>query len=166
MIQDKKKVAYFAGLSAFIGVFENLIPMPMPFLKLGLSNIPVCMGFTIFNFVECFYIVVFKVFFTHLFKGTLFSYPFLIGFSGNLCFIILTFPIYRLLQKHISFISVSIIGAFSHNLGQLLAASLFIPGTPLFYYGIILLSSGVIIGFVNGTFCNIIYNKIFLRYFI
>jgi len=35
MKERKQKVAYFAGLSAFIGVIESLIPLPIPFLRIG-----------------------------------------------------------------------------------------------------------------------------------
>ncbi|MCK4796659.1 MAG: Gx transporter family protein [Spirochaetes bacterium] len=165
MNNKTQKIAYFAGLSAFIGVFENFIPVPIPFLRLGLSNIPVCLSFTIFNFFECLFIVLFKVVFTHLFRGTLFSYPFLIGLCGNLVFILIGYPFYQLLKKHISFISLGIVGAFSHNFGQILAASLFIPVKPLFYFGILLITIGIFLGFINGIICNIIHNKIFVRYF-
>ena len=165
-MNNKEKIAYFAGLSAFIGVFENFIPLPVPFLRLGLSNIPVCFSFTIFSFFECLFIILFKVIFTHLFKGTLFSYPFLIGVCGNLFFIIIGYPFYQLLKKYISFVSLSMVGAFSHNLGQILAASLFIPAKPLFYFGLLLITIGIILGFINGVICNIINNKIFVRFFI
>ena len=166
MNNKKNKIAFFAGLSAFIGVCENFIPIPLPFLRLGLSNIPVCFSFTLFNFFECLFIVVFKTVLIHFFKGTLFSYVFLIGFSGNLLFLLIGYPFYYFFKKYISFVSLSIIGAFSHNLGQIITASLFIPSEPLFYYGIILISIGIVLGFINGIICNIINNKIFIRYFI
>lgn len=165
MIDRKRKISYFAGLSAFIGVFENFIPLPIPFLRLGFSNIPVCFSFTLFNFWECAFIILFKVIFTHLFKGSLFSYPFLIGLCGNILFLFIGYPFYQLFKKYISFISLSIVGAFAHNLGQILAASFFIPPKPLVYFGIILISVGIILGFINGYICNIINNRIFVRYF-
>lgn len=165
MNDRKRKVAYFAGLSAFVGVFENFIPLPVPFLRIGLSNIPVCFSFTMFNFWECLFIVLFKVTFAHLFRGTLFSYPFLIGLCGNLFFLLIGYPFYHLLKNYISFISLSIVGAFSHNVGQILAATLFIPPKPLLYFSVILISLGIILGFINGIICNIINNRVFVRYF-
>lgn len=166
MNDEKRKIAYFAGLSAFIGVIENFIPLPIPFLRLGLSNIPVCFSFTLFNFFECLFIVLFKVIFSHLFKGTVFSYVFLIALSGNLLFILICYPFYQLFKKNISFISLSVVGAFAHNFGQIIVASFFIPQTPLFYFGLLLVSIGIILGFVNGIICNIINNKVFIKYFV
>lgn len=166
MNDKKNKIAFFAGLSAFIGVCENFIPVPIPFFRLGFSNIPVCFSFTLFNFFECFFIVIFKTIVVHLFKGTLFSYIFLVGLSGNLLFLLIGYPFYYYFKKYISFISLSIIGATSHNIGQILVASFFIPREPLFYFGIILISIGIILGFINGIICNIINNKIFIRHFL
>lgn len=166
MINKEQKIAYFAGLSAFIGIIENFIPLPIPFLRLGFSNIPVCFSFSLFNFFDCLFIVLFKVIITHLFKGTLFSYIFLISISGNLLFLTIGYPFYNLLKKQISYVSLSLISAVSHNAGQILMAGFFIPSKPLFYISIILLIIGVIFGFINGLICNIINNKIFIRFFL
>jgi heptaprenyl diphosphate synthase len=165
MKNNNQRVAYFAGLSAFIGVIENFIPLPIPFVRLGLSNIPIVLGFTIFNFRESFFIVIFKVVFSHLFRGTLFSYPFIIGLSGNLFFIFLTYPVYHFLKKYISFVSLNVIGAFFHNFGQLMVAYLFVlvPLNVLMLFGLILLAFGLVLGFINGIICNAVYDKIFLR---
>jgi heptaprenyl diphosphate synthase len=157
------KVAFFAGLAAFLGVAENFIPMPVPFLKLGLSNIPVCLGFTVFTFRESLFIVLFKVVVSHLFKGTLFSYLFLIGLSGNILFLLIGFPFYHLFKKHISFVSLSLISAISHNAGQILMAYFFVPAKPLYFIALLFLILGVVFGFVNGVICNIMYSKIFER---
>jgi heptaprenyl diphosphate synthase len=155
----KEKIAYFAGLSAFIGIFENFIPVPIPILRLGLSNIPVCLGFTIFNFKEIFFIVMFKTVFSHLFRGTLFSYPFLIGLSGSIFFMIFTYPFYKLLNKYSSFVSVSVIGSFSHNVGQILVSMIILPISSILYFGFILFSVGTVTGIINGFITNCIHNK-------
>jgi len=161
----KEKIAYFAALSSFIGLFENMIPTPIPIFRIGLSNIPVCLGFTIFNFYESFFIVMFKTVFSHLFRGTLFSYPFLIGLTGSLFFILFAYPFYKISHKYTSFVSLSLFGAFFHNMGQILTAFLFIPPKAIFYFGIILITIGSIFSFINGIICNIIYNRIFRRFF-
>ena len=155
----KEKTAYFAALSAFIGIFENFIPLPVPILRLGISNIPVILGFELFNFKELIFIILFKTVFSHLFRGTLFSYPFLIGLSGSIMFIITTYPFYLLLKNKTSFISIGIIGSFFHNTGQLIVSMLFLPYSSIVYFGIILYSLGFITGVINGIITNCIYNK-------
>ncbi|MBN2546801.1 MAG: Gx transporter family protein [Spirochaetes bacterium] len=160
--KQSKNIAFFAGLSAFIAVFESLI-LPFPFFRLGISNIPICICFDLFNFWECLFVVLFKVFFSHLFRGTFFSYPFIIALAGNLTFLVIGFSFYKLFRKFTSFVSLSIIGAFSHNLGQIMVASLFIPSKALYFLAVILIFIGIILGFINGVFCNIIYNKFIMR---
>ncbi len=159
------RLAFFAGLSAFIGVFENFIPMPVPFLRLGLSNVPVLFCFDMFGYFECIYVVLFKLVFSHLFRGTLFSYVFFIALSGNLCFILLSYPVFHLIKNHTSFVGISIIGSFFHNAGQLAAALLFIPARVIYFISFIIIFAGFIFGFINGVICNIINNKIFIKYF-
>mgnify|MGYP001381297783 CR=1 FL=1 len=165
MIKDKKLVAFFAGFSAFIAVFENFIPLPFPFLRLGFSNIPIMLGLNIFNFFEFSFIVLFKTVFSHLFRGTLFSVHFLIGISGAILFIIFLYPTYKLFKNYISFISAGILGAFFHNTGQILVALLFIPLKPVLFFGNILIIFGTIFGLITGIICNILYNKNILRIF-
>lgn len=163
---NKEKLALFAAVSAFIGIFENFIPIPIIFLRVGLANIPVCLGFPLFNYKEIIFIIFFKVIITHLFRGTFFSYPFLIALTGNVFFIIGCYPFYLLLKKKlISFVSLSLAGALFHNIGQICVAFLFLPSSAVFYFGIFLISFGAVFGFINGIFCNIIYNKIVVRFF-
>lgn len=162
MIERKKNVAFFAGLSAFIAVAESLI-IPIPFFRLGISNIPVCIAFEFFNFFEVSFIVFFKLIFSHLFRGTIFSYPFLIGLAGNTFFLLVGYLFYAVFKKLISFISISMIGAISHSIGQLLMATLFIPIKVVYYLAIPFIFVSLVLGFINGIICNISYNKLFVR---
>lgn len=161
--QDKRKnIAFFAGLSAFIAVIESLI-IPLPFFRLGISNIPICIAFEFFNFHEVAFIIFFKLIFSHLFRGTLFSYPFLIGLSGNLLFLICGTLFYKIFKRLISFVSLSIIGALSHSTGQLLMALLFIPVKVVKFLALPFIFVSLVLGFINGIICNISYNKFFIR---
>lgn len=163
MTNKNNQVALFAGLSSFLAVFENFIPMPIPFLRIGISNIPVSLGFTLFNFKDLLFIVLFKAVFSHLFRGTLFSYVFLIALSGNLLFIFISFPFYLIFRNYISFISLGLIGSLSHNLGQILVSFIFLPVKSALLIGYFIVSIGLIFGFANGFICNIVYRKFFTR---
>lgn len=164
-MKNNEKVALFAGLSAFIAVFENFIPTPIPILRLGFSNIPICLGFTIFKFREIFFIAIFKTLFSHLFRGTLFGYPFLVGFVGTLFFTFFLFPFYKIFKDKISFVGLNVVGAFLHNLGQIVCSFIFLPYKVVLLFGIILLIVGTITGVINGLISNKIYNKVFVRVF-
>lgn len=159
----KNKVAYFAAVSAFLGVFESFIPSPVPFFRIGLSNIPVMLALEFFSFPEVAFIVFFKVFMSHLFRGTFLSVPFFIGLSGNVVYLLFCFPFYRLCKKFISFISVSVISALIHNMAQMLVSLFFIPGKVVSVIGIFLVIMGLITGVLTGLVANLFYNKYLLN---
>jgi heptaprenyl diphosphate synthase len=83
----------------------------------------------------------------------------LIGLLGSLFFLAFTYPCYKILDRHVSFISISLIGSFFHNTGQLAASLLFLPSSSIFFFGLILYSIGIVTGFINGLITNYIYNK-------
>ncbi|HBD96151.1 MAG: hypothetical protein A2015_07460 [Spirochaetes bacterium GWF1_31_7] len=157
--ENKYLVPFFAAISAFLSVSESLIPTPVPFIKLGISNIPICIGITLFSTKDILFITIFKVLISSIVRGTIFSFPFVVSLAGNSIFLLLTIPFYKLFRTKISLISISIIGAFSHNIGQLLAALLFIPIQTIQLIAIILLPIGLVTGVITGILSNSIYNN-------
>jgi len=101
----------------------------------------------------------FKVVISSIVRGTIFSFPFIVSLAGNSIFLLLTIPFYKIFRTKISLISISIIGAFSHNIGQLLAALLFIPLQTIQFIAIILLPIGLVTGVITGVLSNSIYNN-------
>lgn len=158
-IGKNELIAALAGVSGFIAVIENLLPIPVPFVKFGLSNIPVCLGFPFLKWKELLFLVFFKLIVSHIFKGTLFSFPFIIALLGNLLFLFFTLPFFFIFCKRISFLSVSVLGALTHNYGQMIAALLFLPVSSVFIIGLIMLPVGIITGTINGILCNWIYRR-------
>lgn len=178
MKSQEDKAAFFAALAAFTGIFESFIPMPVPFLRLGLANIPVSMGFALFSFRQMAYIMGFKVVMIHLFRGSLFSYPFLLALTGNLLVLLGISLFYRIFalpsgdplqikdqREKFSFVSVNVLAAFLHNLGQIMVSFLFLPFKAIVYYGVILLFLGTLFGLINGLICNRLYNRVIIRIF-
>lgn len=156
-LQNNKNLPFFAALSAFLSLVESLIILPLPFFKLGIANIPITIGFAFFNIKEIIYITVFKIIISHLLRGTLFGYPVIVAICGNIIFLAMAIPLFHLLKKHASFISISLIGAIAHTLGQVAGAALFIPVRSLIYPALLALIIGFITGIINGVICNKIY---------
>ena len=63
-IKEKDFTASLAAMSAFLGIFESFIPSPVPFLRLGLANIPVCLSLPFLPIKNILFIVCFKLLFT------------------------------------------------------------------------------------------------------
>ena len=159
-IKEKDFTASLAAMSAFLGIFESFIPSPVPFLRLGLANIPVCLSLPFLPIKNILFIVCFKLLFTHLFRGTFLSFPFFAALGGSILFLVITLPFFILLHKKVSFISVSLLGAIGHNIGQLIAALFFIPFNVLSVIAMIMLPLGMIAGIINGIICNYLYKRL------
>lgn len=160
---NRNNVAFIAALSAFLGFAENFIILPIPFFKLGIANIPICLAIPHFKFTELFLITLFKVIISHLYRGTIFSLPFIIGFTGNITFIVTTWIIYKIFNRYISFVTLSIIGAISHNAGQIIGAYFLMPHNVVLMISIFLVTTGIFTGFINGIICNNINVSIMKR---
>ena len=73
-INEKDLTTSLAAMSAFLSIFESLIPTPVPFLRLGLANIPICLALPFVQLKNIFFIVVFiKCFVPCFFYQKMFS---------------------------------------------------------------------------------------------
>ena len=156
---SKQQAAFFAAAAAFIAVIENWIVIPVPFFRLGLSNIPVMLALEYFSFPYIAFIVMFKVVMAHLFRGTLLSIPFFIGLSGNVMYLLVCYPFWKIFRRHISFISVSVLSALAHNTAQILTALIFLPFATVRMIGSLLMPLGCVSGIITGVIANRVYNK-------
>lgn len=150
-----KRIAYCAMLIALAMIFgyvEALIPLSfsIPGIKLGLANLVIV--------VALYMIPANQVFFVQLARIVLVSFLFgnmsmmLYSLSGG----ILSFFVMCLLQhkKDFSIIGVSIAGGVSHNIGQLMIASLVVQNIWLAYYLPVLMIAGLVTGFLIGILAH------------
>ncbi|NLL91676.1 MAG: Gx transporter family protein [Ruminococcaceae bacterium] len=143
-----KRVATMGLLMALaiaLSYLEYMIPtqgiLP-PGVKLGISNILTmyCLYFWSFKYAAS--IVIFKSLFSLITRGLTAA---LIGLAGGI-FSILIMGLILLTRKKSSNTFVSIIGAVSHNMGQLIAARCLLGSNVVFAYIPILSISGVVMG--------------------
>ena len=154
-----RQAAFFAAVSAFIAVIENWIVIPVPFFRLGLSNIPVMLALEYFSFPYIAFIVLFKAVMAHLFRGTLLSIPFFIGLGGNIMYLLVCCPFWKIFRRYCSFIAVSVLAAFMHNAAQIAVACIFLPIHTVRMIGSVLVPLGCMSGVITGIIANRIYNK-------
>ncbi len=118
-----------------------------PGVKLGLSNVVIMYCFLFVNSKYAFLIVVLKAMFAFLTRGAIAASLSLCG--GLLSFItLLTLIILLKLKKEYFIISAS--SAIMHNIGQLIALSVFFNSLFTLYYIPVLLISGLIMGFITS----------------
>lgn len=145
------RLAYAAMLVALAMIFsyiEMLLPISIgvPGIKIGLANLVVLMGLYFLNKGEVLLISVVRI----LAMGFLFGNmsTLLYSLTGG----ILSYCVMLFMKKipGFSMTGVSIAGAVSHNLGQILIAALVVHTWKLFYYLPVLVLSGCLAGVIVG----------------
>jgi len=146
-----KKVAYygiFASLAILMGYIEAVfpIPLPVPGIKLGLSNVIVLLALYLMSAKDAFGISIIRVFVSALlFRGFL-------GLWYSLAGAILSFIVMVIAWKSqkLSVIGVSVLGGVFHNIGQMIIAYIILERGVVMYLVPFLMISGIVTGFGIG----------------
>ena len=72
------------NLIAMLASIEYIIPKPLPFMRLGLANLPVLIGLETLAPPAFLLLVLLKVIGQALIMGTLFSHIFILSFCGSI----------------------------------------------------------------------------------
>ena len=149
---DKKLLPFLAALCLFLAAVEYAIPKPLPFLRLGLANLPVIIALFIMPTRDIYKLILLKIMGQALITGTLFSYIFLFSAAGSLASGLTMLGVHRILRNRNSCIGLSLAGAAANNIAQLIVAHLILFGSATRYIAPILLISGAVTGLILGIF--------------
>jgi heptaprenyl diphosphate synthase len=136
-----------------------MIPKPLPFMIIGLANLPLMLALDIFSFRYFLVLVLIKIFGQALITGTLFSYVFLFSLTGTFFSALLMYLLRRIFKQRITFIGIGTAGAFVSNTAQLALAYLFIFKENTRYIAPWFLTAGFVTGIALGIFCEIFIRK-------
>ena len=165
-IENKDYIFFLSLMTAFalsLYFFEVLIPQPLPFMKVGLSNIVVLVLILSFFTKEAFIVALSKSVIGSFFTGTLISPSFVLSISGACfsCFIMVI--AYRFL-KNFSVFGLSVLGAFAHLLAQLVMVRLILIKTnSIFTLYPLIVFSAIITGLITGMLAFVFMKHINLR---
>lgn len=143
------QTALLAALTLVLSYLETLIPLPVtvPGLKLGLANITVLYALYMIDTPTAIFLMLVKV----IISSLLFGSPMMIIFS--FCGSALAFLGMFLLKRSdkVAVVTVSIVAAVLHNIGQLLAATV-VLATPLVLLNApVLMIAAVVTGSLTGA---------------
>ena len=145
------KTAYlgmFLAMSLILSYIDSTIPVfaTLPGVKIGLANLPVVLCLYVFEARYAFGLTILKAAIAALLFGSMFSL--LYGMTGA----VLSCAVMSAVKKtgFIHIITISVLGAVSHNLGQLIVAIIVVKNTGILFYGVVLLIAGVATGLVIG----------------
>jgi heptaprenyl diphosphate synthase len=149
-----------AAFCLFLSAIEYLIPKPLPFMRIGLSNLPLLLALDIFPAGSWFLLVMLRIFGQALISGTLFSYVFIFSLSGGLASAILMFSLRRLCGSALlSLAGISLAGSLASNAVQLGLAFFFVFGDGVRYLAPPFLSAGLVSGLALGLFAEAFTRK-------
>lgn len=145
--------ALMTSLCLVLSYVEHLIPLsviiPVPGIKLGLSNIVLLILLLCYGPLYSFLVMFLKCLLSSFFFGSVTSLAFSV--MGGVMSMTVMYILTLTLSKRISLFGISVSGAVFHNIGQLTAATLFLKTTTVFSYLPVLTVSGVVLGLLTAT---------------
>lgn len=152
-------IVRFAALCFFLSTVEFMIPKPLPFLRIGLANMPIMLACELLPFGPFLLLVALKAAAQGIVSGTLFSYIFLLSVGGSFASALVMYGTRAVFPRALSFVGVSVLGAFASNAAQLTLAGLVVFGE-----GMALAAPPVLaLGLVTGTLLGVAVNRFSVR---
>lgn len=165
MMEDRKLrqnliLAMMTATAIVLHYVEGMFPVPvnLPGIKLGLSNVVSLVALYLFGPAPAFTILVLRVMVTSFLYSGLSSMIF--SMAGGLLSVLAMTIIYRFRNKGFTILSASIMGGIFHNIGQLAAATLVLGTAAVFSYLPVLMMSGIATGAATGILAGIIVPRL------
>lgn len=147
-------VALLAAFALFLSTVEYMIPKPVPFMRIGLANLPLIIGLGILSDREYVLLALLKVVGQGLVTGTIFSYIALFSLAGTAASALIMFLLYHYLHRWISLLGISIAGAMASNIAQLQLSRLILFGDAARLIAPPFLIVGLITSIILGIFAE------------
>jgi len=141
----------FVSQALILSIVESWIPVPAPVpgVKLGLANIITVITIIFFGFREALAVVFVRCVLSSIFGGGGWML-FLFSVTGGILSAAVMSLLYKSGRDKFSITGISIAGAISHNIGQILVAAFFMKDLAVAVVLPVLLISGCIMGFFVG----------------
>ena len=121
-------IPVFGAIALFLAALEFLFPKPVPFMRIGLANIPILLALDLFPFSGLMLLVCIKVLGQGLVNGTLASYVFVFSLAGSFSSAVVMYALKKILKTRITLLGTSVAGALVSNTIQSLLSIFLIFG--------------------------------------
>lgn len=149
-------MAILVALAVILHRVEAFLPLPSPWIKLGLANIMTLVALVYLGFKEALTVTVLRVFLGSVLGGTFLGPTFFLSFAGGVTATCAMALAYRKGRGPLSLIGVSVIAATAHTLAVVLCVffifirqETFLHLLPLFFS--FALVSGILTGIAANT---------------
>jgi heptaprenyl diphosphate synthase len=160
--RDKYRIALLSAYALALHGLESLIPMPIPWLRVGIANIITLTALVLFGFRAAMMVTVTRVTLASIFGGSFLGPGFILSMGGGLAGTLSMGIVFALVPRLFGPVGLSLIGALFHNLSQLfLGYLLFIQKIePIIMITPVLVLLGTITGVVNGLVADLLIKNL------
>ena len=154
-----RRCAHFALFAVFaIGIHavESLVTLPVPWIRPGLTHIVTLVMLPFYGMKFILGVFLVRVFVGSALVGKLFSPGFLLALGGGTAATISMIVAWRFGKTRLSFLGISLIGAWVHNLVQVILAAFIIQHLSV----LVLLPFFLFLSLFTGTINGLLANKI------
>jgi heptaprenyl diphosphate synthase len=150
--------AMLLSLALALSIAESFIPFGIPGAKLGLANLVILIVMHFYGFFSALLINVLRVLIASLATGTFLGMGFVMSLSGAMASFLLMYVAHRWI-KIFTPVGVSILGAYSHSLAQILVAVIYYGTWGVFYYFPLMALISLATGTINGFAVELLVNN-------
>jgi heptaprenyl diphosphate synthase len=148
---DDHRVAKLAALAIGLHLLESIMPSPLPGVKPGIANIVTLFVLYRFDFATAAWVSLLRVFATSLLLGNFLSPTFALSLGGAIMSLGVLGLAQYLPRQYFGTVSLSILAAFAHMIGQLILVRLWlIPHAGLAYLVPLFMAAALLFGLING----------------
>jgi heptaprenyl diphosphate synthase len=149
-------MAIMVALGVILHRLEALLPLPSPWIKLGLANLMTLVALVFLGFKEAVIVTFLRVVLGSILGGTFLGPTFFLSLAGGIAAILIMGMLYKIGKNHMSLIGISIFGAYTHTLATslcvyyfLIRESSFFTLLPFFFT--LALLTGILTGSIANT---------------
>lgn len=146
--------ALLGAFCFFLSAIEYMLPKPMPFMRLGIANLPILLAVDLLPFPWFITLAIVKVIGMSLISGSLFSFIAIFSLMGTLTAALVMWASRKLGGRLISQIGVSILGALASNAVQVVLARYVVFGQAAWLIAPLFLAMGLVTGTALGVFAE------------
>ena len=151
----RKLAAFLGALAFFLSTVEYMLPRPVPFMRLGLANLPILIAVDLLPFGAYIALALVKVVGMSVLTGSLFSYVALFSLAGTLASALVMRGLRAVAGPRVlSYIGLCVAGAIASNMVQVLLARFFVFGPSARFMAPAFLALGLASGLALGAFAE------------
>ena len=148
-------LAILVGLGVVLHRIETLLPLPSPWVKLGLANVMTLVALVWFGFREALIVTLLRIFLGAVFGGTFLGPTFFLSLAGGLAAVSMMGLVHHLGKPWFSLVGVSVSAAYAHTTAIFLCVFLFfIPQKTFLQLLPVFLTFSLVTGILTGILAN------------